>query len=394
MALTRINQSFITQTFAVTVSVSSIIPLTAGTLVFVCVSFKGADELGLIDMHTNHVDDVLHEVVRDTDGTGTLTAVIYSFLQTTTRVTVFTATMLGASGPGPCLISLIPCSGGEANPPLVGSGASGGGIGGPAVSICPAFDAAAGDYFMFHVISDATLHSFGELLPGLFLAGGVCGQEGGIPSFMVFQGTNQFDGLIPAQSAAWDVESIWVALAVAIQMPTDVHGTLTAIFPPPISHILGLVDGGGDGGGPPPPFSPPFPSPFPPFPPFPPPPPPPPPPSPPDVGPDGVIIPSIVFTYPPTGQATGSTTPVEFEARGRYRSCLVRVTYPLRPDLGWDFVFDGEEFGPDYQGPLNRRTTLSSVLTGYAFSVLRDTGWPSPPHFTVWGTTLAGVEVP
>lgn len=127
-----------------------------------------------------------------------------------------------------------------------------------------------------------------------------------------------------------------------------------------------------------------------------PPPAPPPPPDDPGGGVDVIVTvdPSIVFTYPPTGQPTGSGEPVEFEARGRYRSCIVRVIYPLRPDLGWELVFDGQAFGPDYQGPLNRRTTLSSALTGYAFSVLRDNGWPSPPHFTVWGTTVAGVEVP
>jgi len=102
--------------------------------------------------------------------------------------------------------------------------------------------------------------------------------------------------------------------------------------------------------------------------------------------------PTVQFVSPPLGQAVYRYTAVTFRVlcSAPMRRMLVRARYAGR--AGWDFLYDGTEFGPNFQGVVNGVVSLDSATPGFEFTVLRDGGWPAPPEFTVYPITVLGLE--
>lgn len=105
--------------------------------------------------------------------------------------------------------------------------------------------------------------------------------------------------------------------------------------------------------------------------------------------PDGGPV--VAFISPPIGSAVRRLTPVVFSVTGSYplRRVVVRVRFLDR--TGWDYAYDGRQFGPDYQGLVNRRKDLVSP-NGFLFSLLHDVGWPGQPEVTVYAIDVFGQE--
>lgn len=101
--------------------------------------------------------------------------------------------------------------------------------------------------------------------------------------------------------------------------------------------------------------------------------------------------PTVVFIEPAKGQMLPPTKPVVFRAFAAvWRRILTRVSYPLRPDLGWEMFHDGTGFAPGFIGPRNARVAL--LDPAYEFRALPNGGWPASPSFKVYAVDAFGLE--
>jgi hypothetical protein len=66
-----------------------------------------------------------------------------------------------------------------------------------------------------------------------------------------------------------------------------------------------------------------------------------------------------------------------------------RVSYPSRPDLGWETLHDGRNFVGPFIGS-GRRILIDPV--GYEYKALRKGGWPAFPSFFGYAISAMGLE--
>lgn len=84
------------------------------------------------------------------------------------------------------------------------------------------------------------------------------------------------------------------------------------------------------------------------------------------------LTPPVISNVTPVGANIQPTTVVGFDAtdtESPFRRIIIKAHYV---DGTWDLVWDGDQFGPKFQGASNTRVALSM---GYRFTILKDGGW-------------------
>lgn len=76
------------------------------------------------------------------------------------------------------------------------------------------------------------------------------------------------------------------------------------------------------------------------------------------------------------------------DSESPFRRIIIKMFYD---DGTWDLVWDGDAFGPKFQGASNVRTP---IVQGYHFTILMDGGWKigNNPHLTPYAIDTGGNE--
>lgn len=104
------------------------------------------------------------------------------------------------------------------------------------------------------------------------------------------------------------------------------------------------------------------------------------------------ITPPIISNVTPTSATNILKTQVVgfdvTDTESPFRRIIIKMFYD---DGSWDLVWDGDAFGPKFQGASNTRTV---ILRGYHFTILKDGGWTigNNPHLTCYAIDTGGNE--
>jgi hypothetical protein len=97
--------------------------------------------------------------------------------------------------------------------------------------------------------------------------------------------------------------------------------------------------------------------------------------------------PVVTDVSPAEGAAIARTAAVAFTVTDDIG--LRRIVLVAKFSQGWEAVYDGGEFSPEYT-----RSSVQTLLSGrsYRFTLRRDAGWPEPPTITALAFDTSGNE--
>jgi hypothetical protein len=109
------------------------------------------------------------------------------------------------------------------------------------------------------------------------------------------------------------------------------------------------------------------------------------------LGTKDVTAPIISNVTPTSSTNILKTQIVSFDvtdSESPFRRIIIKMFYD---DGTWDLVWDGDAFGPKFQGASNVRTP---IVQGYHFTILMDGGWKigNNPHLTPYAIDTGGNE--
>lgn len=97
--------------------------------------------------------------------------------------------------------------------------------------------------------------------------------------------------------------------------------------------------------------------------------------------------PTITFISPMPGQSITRQSIITVQATDDVAMRRVFIYANFTKPNSWEVIYDGENFGPAYQGPNN---TVTSISGGYEFRILRDGGWQQTPDIRIIPIDAAG----
>lgn len=101
--------------------------------------------------------------------------------------------------------------------------------------------------------------------------------------------------------------------------------------------------------------------------------------------------PYVTNVSPPTGSFITPQTPISFDVLDDqgFRRIIIHASYPST--LTQEVVHDGQNFGLRYSNVAN---TVTPITGGFAYTILRDGGWPQGPTITPFAFDDSGGENP